>query len=169
MRWCDARLPHRCPRVWRACRCLCCRSCWWSPPAPPSHTWSQSSCDVWWSARSPGLGPGPAPAPLPAAVVHGVEETLAVPGPVPGHPGPGVGRVQVEVIRLGPHRHHGQPGGAGHGVAGRHADPSQARALKQRTINKYWEFRMLKSRKGATIEQDNFAKQINGQIYQNTL
>ena len=86
------------------------------------------------SLCSPGLGPGPPPAPLATAVVHGVEQALAVAGPVPRHPGPSEGRVQVEVIGLGPHRHHGQPRGAGHGVAGRHAHPGQARALKQ--INK---------------------------------
>ena len=62
----------------------------------------------------PGLGPGLPPCPLARAVVHGVEESLGVPGPVPGHAGPGEGRVEVEVIRLAPHGHHGEAREAGH-------------------------------------------------------
>ena len=48
----------------------------------------------------PGLCSCLSSCPLTGAVVHGVEESLAVPGPVPGHAGPGEGRVQVEVVGL---------------------------------------------------------------------
>ena len=93
----------------------------------PGHT-AHVSCLM--TLHSPGLGPSPPSAPLTTAIIHGIEQALAVAGPVPGHPGPSEGCIQVEVIRLRPHRHHGQPWGAGHGVAGRHAHSSQARALK---------------------------------------
>ena len=48
----------------------------------------------------PGLCSSLSSGPLTGAVVHGVEESLAVPGPVPGHACPSEGRVQVEVVGL---------------------------------------------------------------------
>ena len=68
---------------------------------------------------SPGLGPGLSSCPLAGAVVHGVEEALGVPGPVPGDARASEGRVEVEVVRLAPHGHSGEAREAGHRVAGR--------------------------------------------------